>query len=341
MVEQKAIREQPESRIELEKEEKPKNKVLTGTLNWIINNIKFLLIPGYISEDLMERQIEYEKTKSQRKFITRFKSVLTLIGITLMFIIISFAVFAPWLSPYTRYFLTTPQYGSWSPPSPTHLLGTGDAGADVLGRIIWGARTSLTVALPALVISVLGGCVIGIIASYYGGWIDSVLMRIVDIMLAFPGLVLVLVFIAIWGRRLEYFILAYGILGMAGYSRIIRGSVLQTKNLPYIDAARVSGASNVRIMFRHIFPNVIQPIIVAFTFDIGGIILSLAGLSFLGFADPTLIEWGYDISKARVQFYTAPWAAVFPGLMIMITVLAFMLVGDGLRDALDPRMKNL
>ncbi|MFX1499958.1 MAG: ABC transporter permease [Promethearchaeota archaeon] len=338
MVEQKTIRE---STIEFEREEEPKLNFFNKAFEWIKNNLKFLLIPGYVSEDLMERQIQYEKTKSQRKFITRFKSMLTLIGITLMFIIISFAVFAPWLSPYSRYYLTTPQYGSWEPPSPDHPLGTGDQGFDVLGRIIWGARTSLTVALPALFIAVSGGCVIGIIASYYGGWIDSVLMRIVDIMLAFPSLVLVLFFIAIWGRRLEYFILAYGILGIAGYSRIIRGSVLQTKNLPYIDAARVSGAKNSRIMFRHIFPNVIQPIIVAFTFDIGGIILSLAGLSFLGFADTTLIEWGYDISTSRVQFYSAPWAAVWPGFMIMLTVLSFMLVGDGLRDALDPRMKNL
>lgn len=341
MVEQKTIREPPESKIEFEEVEKPKKKVFTETVNWIINNIKFLLIPGYVSEDLMVRQIEYEKTKSRRKFITRFKSVLTLIGLSLMFLIITFAIFAPWLSPYSRYYLTTPQWGTWAPPSPAHWLGQGDQGFDVLGRTIWGARTSLTIALPALFISVIGGCVVGVTAAYYGKWVDSILMRIVDIMLAFPGLILVLVFIAIWGRRLEYFILAYGILGIAGYSRIIRGSVLQTKNLPYIDAARVSGAKNLRIMFRHIFPNVIQPVIVAFTFDIGGIILSLAGLSFLGFADPTLIEWGYDISTSRLNFYTAPWAILGPGVMIVITVLAFMLVGDGLRDALDPRMKNL
>ena len=339
MVEQKI--EPLERELEFEEVEEPQKNLFAGTVKWIINNLKFLLIPGYVSEDLMVRQVEYEKTKSMRKFITRFKSVLTLIGLTLMFLIITFAVFAPWLSPYSRYVLTSPQYGAWTPPSPGHLLGQGNLGYDVLGRMIWGARTSLTVALPALLIAVSGGIVVGIAAAYYGKWIDSVLMRLVDVMLAFPGLILVLVFIGVFGRHLELFILAYGILGVAGYARIIRGSVLQTKNLPYIDAARVSGAKDSRIMFRHIFPNVIQPIIVAFTFDIGGIILSLAGLSFLGFADVTLIEWGYDISTARVQFYTAPWAVLGPGIMIMITVLAFMLVGDGLRDALDPRMKNL
>jgi peptide/nickel transport system permease protein len=337
MVEQKLIQD---FKTEPEKGKK-KKKFLNGTLNWIITHIKFLLIPGYISEDLMERQFEYEKTKSQRKFITRFKSVLTLIGLVLLFVIISFAVFAPWLSPYDRYWLVTPQYGRYAPPSPEHLLGTGDQGFDILGRIIWGARTSLTVALPALFIAVAGGCVIGIVAAYYGGALDSILMRFVDIMLAFPGIILILVFITLWGRQLEYFILAYGILGIAGYSRIIRGSVLQAKNLPYIDAAKVAGAGNLRIMFRHILPNAFQPVIVAFTFDIGGIILSLAGLSFLGFSDESLIEWGYDISLSRAEFYDAPWAMLWPGFMIMMTVLAFMLVGDGLRDALDPRLKNL
>jgi len=336
MVEQKIIQD-----YKTEQEEKTKKKFLNGTFNWIITHLKFLFIPGYVSEDLMERQFEYEKTKSQRKFITRFKSVLTLVGLFIMFVIISFVIFAPWLSPYSRYWLVTPQYGAFDPPSPEHLLGTGNQGFDVLGRIIWGARTSLTVALPALFISMLGGVVIGTLAAFYGGGVDSILMRAVDIMLAFPGIILILVFITIWGRQLEYFILAYGILGVAGYSRLIRGSVLQAKNLPYIDAARVSGASNIRIMFRHILPNAFQPVIVAFTFDIGGIILSLAGLSFLGFADESLIEWGYDIATSRVEFYTAPWAAIWPGFMIMMTVLAFMLVGDGLRDALDPRMKNL
>ncbi|KKK94994.1 hypothetical protein LCGC14_2677270 [marine sediment metagenome] len=237
--------------------------------------------------------------------------------------------------------LTTYPLGAWKPPSPAHPLGQTENGRDVLGRMIWGSRSSLTIALPALFMALVLGTIVGVVAAYYGGWIDSVLMRIMDIFLAFPGLILILVFISIWGQQLEYFMLAYGILGIAGYSRLIRGSVLQSKELPYIQAAKVVGAKNWRIMFRHILPNCIQPVIISFTFDIGGIILSLAGLSFLGYGDADLIEWGYDIAIARDRMYDAPWAMLWPGVMIVITVLGFMLVGDGLRDALDPRMRNI
>ena len=179
------------------------------------------------------------------------------------------------------------------------------------------------------------------VAGYYGGWVDSVLMRLMDILLAFPGIILLLVFVEILGRQVEFFILAYGILGIAGYSRLIRGSVLQAKNLPYVEAAKVAGSGKLRIMFKHILPNTFQPVLISFTFDIGGIILSLAGLSFLGYGDPTMIEWGNDISISRSNMYSAPWSMFWPGVMILLTVLAFMLLGDGLRDALDPRMKNL
>jgi peptide/nickel transport system permease protein len=180
-----------------------------------------------------------------------------------------------------------------------------------------------------------------VIAGFYGGWIDSIIMRIMDIFLAFPGLILAMVFIAIWGQHIEYIMLAYGIIGIPGYSRLIRGSVIQSRELPYVEAAKVAGANNWRVMFRHVLPNCIQPIIIGVTFDVGGIILSLAGLSFLGFSDPQLIEWGNDIAEARGHLYIAPWGAFWPGMMILITVLGFMLLGDGLRDALDPRLKNL
>ena len=167
------------------------------------------------------------------------------------------------------------------------------------------------------------------------------LIQQMDVFLAFPGLILVLVFVGVFGRRIEYIMLIYGFLGIPGYARLIRGNVLQAKELPYVQAAKVAGAGKMRIMFRHILPNVIQPVIIAVTFAVGGFILGLAGLAFLGFSDPTFIEWGADISRARPELYSAPWAALFPGLMIVITVLGFMLLGDGLRDALDPRLKNL
>jgi len=322
-------------------EVKEKSGIVKDTLSWILRNIKFLLIPGSRLEELSQREFEYEKTISKRKFIRRLKSFLTILGIIIIFIIITFAVHGAWIAPYTREVANGVLIGSWDPPSPDHILGQTKFGRDVLSRAIYGAYSSLTIALPAISFSVIMGVIVGMISGYYGGWVDTVIMRITDVFLAFPGLILALVFIAIWGQKMEYIMLAFGILGIPYYARLIRGSVLQARELPYVEAARVSGSGNWRLMFRHVLPNCIQPIIISFTFDIGGIILSLAGLSFLGYSDMTLIEWGNDISVARLHLIDAPWSMFWPGIMILVTVLGFMLVGDGLRDALDPRMKNL
>ena len=330
--------------IELEtyEEEEKKESQLKLILLWIVKNLKFLFIPGSRLEELSRREFEYEKTISKRKFIRRLKSFLTILGIVIIFVVITFAVFGHWLAPYDFDGQAGGIFpGTFDPPSSEHLLGTTKFGRDVLSRMIYGARASLTIALPAITFSVIVGVIFGVIAGFYGGWVDSVIMRIMDVFLAFPGLILALVFVAIMGQRMEYIMLAYGILGVPYYSRLIRGSVLQARELPYVEAAKVAGSGNWRIMFRHVLPNCIQPIIISFTFDIGGIILSLAGLAFLGYSDPRLIEWGNDINVARLRLYDAPWAAFWPGMMILITVLGFMLVGDGLRDALDPRLKNL
>lgn len=326
--------------LKFEKIEEEEN-IVKNTTSWIFKNIKFLLIPGSRLEELSRREYEYEKTISKRKFIRRLKSVLTIVGIVIIFVIITFTIHGAWIAPYTRADANGIWPGSWDPPSDDHLLGQTKFGRDVLSRAIYGARSSLTIALPAITFSVIMGVIFGVMSGYYGGWVDTLIMRITDIFLAFPSLILALVFIAIWGQRMEYIMLAYGILGVPYYARLIRGSVLQARELPYVEAARVSGSGNWRLMFRHVLPNCIQPIIISFTFDIGGIILSLAGLSFLGYSDMTLIEWGNDINIARLHLYDAPWSAVWPGIMILVTVLGFMLVGDGLRDALDPRMKNL
>jgi len=309
--------------------------------SWFLKNIKFLLVPGSRIEELTQRELEYERVRSKRKFIRRFKSFLTILGIALIFMIVSFAILAPWISPGSFEFANAVLPNAWGAPTAQFPLGRTKFGRDVLTRLIWGARSSLTIALPAISFSVLFGVMIGIVSAYYGGWVDSIIMRIMDVFLAFPGLILAMVFIAIWGQRIEFIMLAWGILGIPYYSRLIRGNVLQARKLPYIEAAKVSGAGDWRIMFKHIMPNVIQPIIISFTFDIGGIILSLAGLAFLGFSDPRMIEWGNDIAQARVHLYDAPWASLWPGFIILLTVLGFMLVGDGLRDALDPKLKNL
>jgi len=316
-------------------------------LKWTAKNLKFLFVPASRIEDLTIKEFNYEMKRSKRKFIRRFKSVLTIVGISLVFFIATLAVFPHWLAPYTFQDALGMFTGSWGPPSPANLLGKTKFGRDVLTRLIFGARTSLTVALPAISFSVVFGVMIGVIAAYYGGWVDAVIMRIIDVFLAFPSLILALVFIAVLGNvlgtgpRIDYIMLAWGLLGIPYYSRLIRGNVLQAKELPYIQAARVSGAGNSRIMFRHILPNVIQPIIISVTFDIGGVILSLAGLSFLGFSDMRMIDWGNEIAEGRQFLYIAPWASLWPGLFILLSVLGFMLLGDGLRDALDPRLKNL
>ncbi len=328
--------------IEVIEEEKIEIEAVSKSIvSWIFSNVKFLLIPGSRIEELSVREFEYERTISKRKFIRRLKSTLTILGIGIVIIVVSLAVFMHWISPYTFAFADGVHSGSWGAPSSEHPLGQTNFGRDVLARIIFGARSSLTIALPAITLSVVVGVILGVIAAYYGGIIDTIIMRIGDVFLAFPGLIFAIVLVGILGRQMEYIILAYGILGIPYYSRLIRGSVLQARELPYVEAAKVAGAGNWRIMFRHILPNCIQPIIISFTFDIGGVILSFAGLAFLGYSDPSLIEWGRDIDIGRGHLINAPWAALFPGLMILVTVLGFMLVGDGLRDALDPRLRNL
>lgn len=308
---------------------------------WLFNNIKFLILPGSRLEELDIRELEFERTATKRHLIKRLKNPLTILGFCIIFLIITLAVFAPWISPQSFEYAMIPQPGSWNPPSLEHPLGQTAMGGDVLSRLIWGARTSLTIALPSLSLSVVGGVVFGVLAAYYGGWVDALIMRICDVFLAFPGLILALVFIAIYGPIMEMILLIYGFLGIPFYARLIRGNVLLARDLPYISAAKTSGAGNWRIMFRHILPNVIQPIIISVTFNLGTVILGLAGLSFLGMNQSILIEWGNDINVARENPYESPWAGLWPGFMIFLTVLGFMLVGDGLRDALDPRLKNL
>ena len=228
---------------------------------------------------------------------------------------------------------------AYSRPSWDHILGVSKFGRDVYGRLVWGARASLSIGLIAITISSVFGVIVGIISAYYGGILDSIIMRAVDIIMAFPGLVMIIIIVSIYGSDMSYIMLIYGILGIVGYARLIRGTALQEKAKTYVEAAKVSGSKDWRIMFTHILPNCITPVIVAVTFDVGGIILSLAGLSFLGFGDPRLVEWGTDINIAQRQIEYAPWAAFWPGFAILLAVLGFMLLGDGLRDALDPRLQ--
>ncbi len=311
--------------------------------NKLVVILKSMFWPHYRLSLFTKQKEEMERLESKRGFIKRLNTPLTLLGLGIVLGVIFMAIFAPWLTIYTEYDLThlDPNTQPYAAPNALHPLGTTNIGWDVLARIIWGARNSLTLGIGALLISLVFGILIGLTSAYFGGWYDNTMMRIMDIILAFPSLVLALVVIGIMGQSIANILMIFGVLSIPIYARVLRGSVLSVKQSVYVDAARVSGASNFRIMFRHILVNCLSPIIVEFTFDIGGIILSLAAVSFLGFGDPHMVQWGNDLALSQTYMQTAPWSVVYPGIAILVTVFGFMLLGDGLRDALDPRLKNL
>lgn len=227
------------------------------------------------------------------------------------------------------------------PPSLEHPFGTDTLGRDVLSRVIYGARISLTVGVVATGISTVIGLVMGALAAYYGGIWDTIIMRLADIFLAFPYTLFVIAMIAVIGNGIQNVFIAIGILGWPSIARVFRSAILSVKQNDYVDAARAMGASDVRIIVRHIFPNSVASIVVYATMNIGGAILTESALSFLGMGvvppDPS---WGTLIQDGQQYLQTQPWLMILPGLAILTTVLAFTLLGDGLRDALDVKMKD-
>jgi peptide/nickel transport system permease protein len=226
------------------------------------------------------------------------------------------------------------------PGSPGHLLGTDQLGRDVLLRLIDGGRVSLSMGLIAVTISVVLGGTIGLVAGYFGGWPDVVLMRVIDVKLAFPGILLALVIVTVLGGGLDKAMIAVGIGGLPRYARVVRAQVLTLKNQQFVEAAWSLGASDWRVMLRHVLPHTVGPIITLATLGLGTTLLSTAALSFLGLgAQPPTAEWGLMLTDARKYVRIAWWLAVFPGVAIMSTVLAINLLGDGVRDALDPDLR--
>ncbi len=246
---------------------------------------------------------------------------------------------APILAPYD------PFAGELSerlqPPSSTYLFGTDELGRDILSRILYGASTSLLVQAGVLAISFLIGGGLGIIGGYTRGWFDEVVMRVMDVLLAFPGVFLAITVIAVLGSGTKNVIFAVGIALIPSFARLARSSAISCRELEYVEAARMLGAGHARIILRHILPNSIPPLIVYTTLVLSYILLTASGLSFLGLGiQPPQPEWGAMLSESRTYLLTAPHATVVPGIAILIVSLAFNILGDGLRDALDPRMRG-
>src|SRR5213593_2006158 len=257
-------------------------------------------------------------------------------GLGVVGILAVLALLAPVLAPGDP--LRGELAASLRPPSHTFLLGSDAQGRDVLSRVLYGARLSLAVGLISQSIALFLGLTLGLIAGFYGRWIDGVIMRVADVTLAFPSLLLLIAIAAAVKPSLPVVFIVIGIVGWAGLARIVRGQVLVGRSLEYVQAARALGASDARIITRHLLPNVIAPVIVAATLGIGGAIMAEAALSFLGLgAQPPTPSWGAMVAEGRDLLRVAPWVSLAPGVAIGIAVLGLNLLGDGLRDALDVR----
>jgi len=260
-------------------------------------------------------------------------------GLAVILVLIAAAVFAPWVAPYR--FEAIDLLNRFSPPFRSgHLLGTDDLGHDVLTRLLYAGRVSLLVGFAAAFSAVALGTLVGVVAGFYGGVVDNVLMRLTDIVLTLPVFGVLLLLGRYFGGGLLAIIIIIGLFGWTVTSRLVRGEILKLKNLDYTDAARALGASETRIIFRHLLPNAMAPIIVAATLDVGGAILTEAALSYFGVGiQPPTPSWGNMLQNAQSYLWTSPWLAFWPGMMIFLTVLCFNFFGDGLRDALDPRLR--
>ncbi|NDI33835.1 nickel transporter permease [Chengkuizengella sediminis] len=267
------------------------------------------------------------------------KNKLAVVGLIIVTIFISLAIFAPYITP--EGINEQKLADRLLPPSSEHLLGTDDFGRDILSRVIHGARISLWVGFVSVIGSIVVGCLLGILAGYYGRWVDTLISRFFDIMLAFPSMLLAIAIVSVLGPSLRNALIAIAIINVPNFGRLIRSKVLSIKQEEYITAAKAIGMRDRRILFRHILPNSMAPIIVQGTLAIATAIIEAAALGFLGLgAEPPNPEWGKMLADSKEYLVQAPWTMFFPGIAIMLTVLGFNLMGDGLRDALDPRMKN-
>jgi peptide/nickel transport system permease protein len=267
------------------------------------------------------------------------RNKLAMAGLLIIIVIFIIAVFAKFVAPYP--FEEQHLKDSLKGPSLKYLFGTDQYGRDILSRVIYGSRVSLMVGIFSVTLAATLGCIIGAIAGYFGGAIDNILMRIIDIILSIPAMLLAISISAMLGPGLFNAMISISVTGVGSFARITRSSVLSERDQEYIEAVRSVSCGNLRIIFRHIFPNILAPIIVQFSLNVASSILAAAGLSFIGLGiQPPIPEWGAMLSAGRSFIRYNWWLTVFPGIAIMLTVYGFNLIGDGLRDALDPRLKN-
>lgn len=288
----------------------------------------------------VEIQDEYVKENVFKEALRSMKKnrMAVVGGITILLIIL-IALFAPLLTPYNPYIVDL--NNQFIKPNFAHWLGTDMYGRDVFARIIYGARISLLIGLVPTTITMLIGTVLGIISGYYGGKVDFTIMSIVNMVLAFPSLLLAMVVMYTLGASLLNIFIALSIVGWGGTARVVRAQTLSYKNKEFIEAARAIGVRNIKIMRKHILPNCIPQLLVLFTLNIPSSILSEASLSFLGVgAQPPASSWGLMVSNGKEYLFNAPWVAIAPGVAILIVVLAFNFLGDGLRDTFDPYLKQ-
>lgn len=301
-----------------------------------MSEVKLSKKEQYIQMSLENIEARTPFSEFWRKFK---KQKLAFISFFFVIFLIILAIIGPSIVPYD---ITEPDYVNvLSGPSAEHWAGTDAFGRDIFSRVVAGTQISLVVGLSSVLLGAIGGTLLGLIAGYYGKWVDRIIMRICDILLAFPGILLAIGIIAILGPGLSNVVIAVAIFGVPIFARIVRSSTLSVKSTLYVEATTSIGARPLRIIWKHIFPGTVSSIIVYFTMRIGSAILTAAALSFLGLgAQPPTPEWGAMLSGGRDYLNIAPHVTLFPGLAIFITALAFNLLGDGLRDALDPKIKE-
>lgn len=286
--------------------------------------------------DIAEKKAALTPTREIWKRFRRHR--MGMAGLLIVVVIIIMAVLAPMIAPYDP--LKVRFEDSLKSPSLKYPFGTDLLGRDILSRIIYGSRVSIQVGIIAVAISLIIGLILGLVAGFFGSWIDVIIMRLVDITYAFPFLLFAIAIMTILGPGFINVFIAIGIINWAWFARVVRGSVLSAREQEYVLAARALGASPTRIMFKHIMPNIVAPVIVGAALNSGYAILAEAALSFLGIGvQPPNPSWGLMLSDARSYISNAPWMTLYPGLAISLTVLGFILLGNGIRDAIDPRLK--